>query len=259
MTVEPTVQGDTRALMRGINRISSARPGPMSWGPNDGHIRFYAANGRVLFQADSTGASVESRGKLTGLTPLLDGIRDKNDQQDTRLTGHDNDVKRIDATNVKQDGRLNSAEGRLDSHDSTLSAHSTRINSAQSRADSAYSRAGDALSAAGTAQSRADSAYSRASTGISNAASAQSSANAAQSRADSAYSRAGTGISDASTAKARADAAYSLASGRATQSQVSSLDSKIDARTTKIAAWIRNAIASSGGGGGGGLPPWTGF
>lgn len=239
MTFQPTVQGDTRALMRGINRISSSRPGPMSWGPNDGHIRFYAANGRVLFQADSTGASVESRGKLTGLTPLLDGIRDKNDQQDTRLTGHDNDVKRIDATNVKQDGRLNSAEGRLDGHDSTLSAHNTRINSAQSRADSAYSRAGDALSAAGTAQSRADSAYSRASTGISNAASAQSSANAAQSRADSAYSRAGTGISNAATAKARADAAYSLASGKPSSGQVNDQIATQAARITALGARVK--------------------
>ena len=238
----PQISDNLGYLQAQVNRGNLARPGPMSWGPDDGHIRFYAADGRVLFQANSTGASVESRSQLTGLTPLLDSIRDKNDQQDGRLDGHDSDVKRIDAKNAQQDGRLSSAEGRLgkaenrlDGHDSTLSSHNSRINTAQARADKG-------VSDAASAQSRADSAYSRAGSALSAAATAQS-------RADSAYSRAGSGVSDAASARARADAAYSLAQGRATQSQIDSLTSKfaklvrridsIEARVVKIENQIR--------------------
>src|SRR5699024_6938161 len=81
---------------------------------------------RVLFQATSAGASIESRGRLTGLTPLLDSIRDKNDEQDGRLTSHDR-------TLASHGTRLGKAESRLDGHDSTLAAHNTRITKAQSR------------------------------------------------------------------------------------------------------------------------------
>ena len=47
---EPTVPGNIRQHQRDLDRLGSAPPGPMSWGPNDGHIRFYGADGKVLFQ-----------------------------------------------------------------------------------------------------------------------------------------------------------------------------------------------------------------
>ena len=252
---EPTVPGNIRQHQRDLDRLGSAPPGPMSWGPNDGHIRFYGADGKVLFQANSGGASVVSRGSLTSMTGLFDGIRDKNDAQDgvlsdhrawlvghgERLDGHDADVKRIDGVNTAQNGRLNdhhewigSLGKRMTSAEAVNDAQNGRLNTHQGWIGSLGDRMGDAESTLSshngrinTAQSRADSAYSRAGTGISNAATAQA-------RADSAYSRAGTGISDAAAAHARANSAYNLASGRATQSQIQGLSNTIAALRVNI-------------------------
>ena len=178
------IEDNLRELARRIDAINTSRPGPTSWGPGDGEASAIADDGRTLFSFGSTGASVESRGVLTGLTPLLDGIRSKNDAQDGRLDGHDGDVSRIDAKNTAQDG--------------TLSAHDGRITTAQGRADDAWSRAGTALSNAAAAQSRADSAYSRAGTGISDAADAKA-------RADSAFDRAADAQATANSANDKAD------------------------------------------------------
>ena len=103
---EPTVPDNVRTLDRGQKSLGNARPGPMSWGPGEGGPRVYAGDGTVVFQADSTGASVVSRGALTGLTPLLDGIRSKNDDQDATLSSH---------------------AGTLDSHAGTLASHGAAI------------------------------------------------------------------------------------------------------------------------------------
>lgn len=254
-TYDPDLAGALRSLQRQIDQINTSRPGPMSWGPDDGHIKFYDASGKVLFQANSGGASVVSRGSLTSITGLFDGIRDKNDAQDgvlsdhrtwlvghgERLDGHDADVKRIDGVNAAQNGRLNdhhewigSLGKRMTSAEAVNDAQNGRLNTHQGWIGSLGDRMGDAESTLSshngrinTAQSRADSAYSRAGTGISNAATAQA-------RADSAYSRAGTGISDAAAAHARANSAYNLASGRATQSQIQGLSNTIAALRVNI-------------------------
>ncbi|MFC0673558.1 hypothetical protein [Brachybacterium hainanense] len=168
------VADNLRSLQRQINAIVAARPGPMSWGPDDGGARFEAADGRTVFGADHTGASVESRGTLTGLTPLLDSIRDKNDDQDDHLGRHDADVARIDAKNVQQDGRLTgaegrltsaegrlgTAEGRLDSHDGTLASHGTRIGNAEGRLNGHDSTLSSHNTRINTAQTTANGAVS---------------------------------------------------------------------------------------------------
>ena len=256
-TFDPDLAGVLLSLQRQIDQINTSRPGPMSWGARDGGIRFYAADGStVLFQANSGGASVVSRGTLTSMTGLFDGIRDKNDNQDNvladhrewlighnnqltehrgRLNGHDADITRIDGVNANQNNVLadhrqwiiNAAESAADAK--------TEARAAQSSANAAQASANAAQSSANAAQSRADSAYSRASTGISNAATAQA-------RADSAYSRAGTGISDAAAAHSRANAAYSLAQGRATQGQIDSLSSALNSARATVAQmdnWLR--------------------
>lgn len=162
------IEDNLRELARRIDAINTARPGPTSWGPGDGEASAVADDGRILFSFGNTGASVESRGALTGLTPLLDGIRSKNDDQDGRLDGHDGDVSRIDAKNDAQDG--------------TLSAHDGRITTAQARADKG-------VADAATAQGRADDAWSRAGTALSNAAAAQSRADAAHALGSAAATR----------------------------------------------------------------------
>lgn len=255
-TFDPDLEGALRSLQRQIDQINTARPGPMSWGARDGGIRFYGADGStVLFQANSGGASVVSRGSLTSMTGLFDGIRDKNDNQDNVLSdhrewliGHNNQLTEhrgrldgIDVVNTNQNNQLSNhrqwiidaravadaATIKNNNQDNVLADHRQWIiNAAESAAD--------AKTEARAAQSRADSAYSRASTGISNAATAQA-------RADSAYSRAGTGISDAaaaasaaSSARARADAAYSLAATRAAASTVSDLNEYVRLQIARL-------------------------
>lgn len=240
------VPANTEALQRGINRLSTARTGPVSVGPGDGHQRFYDANGKTLFMLDSDGARVVHRGDLSDLTGILDDNADLNDTQNSRLTGHDNDVTRIDAKNSDQDGRLSghdstlashgnrlgSAEGRLDGHDSTLSSHAGRLGSAEGRLDGHDGTLSSHNTRISTAQGTANGAQSSANA-------AQSSANSAQSRADSAYSRAGTGISNAATAQSRADAAYSLAAGAASPGDVSTMFDVLAGRITQLTARVK--------------------
>lgn len=249
-TYDPDLAGVLRSLQRQIDQINTSPPGPVSYGPGD-HARFYGADGTtVLFEAvGGSGASVVSRGSLTSMTGLLDGIRDKNDNQDNVLSdhrewliGHNNQLTEhrgrldgIDEVNTNQNNQLSNhrqwiidaravadaATTKNNNQDNVLSDHrGWIINAAESAAD--------AKTEARAAQSTANSAGSAAAT--------------AQSRADSAYSRAGTGISDAAAAKARADAAYSLAAGRASDGDVSAAvatakqytDSRINALVTAL-------------------------
>lgn len=261
---EPTVPGNIRQHQRDLDRLGSAPPGPMSWGPNDGHIRFYGADGKVLFQANSGGASVVSRGSLSGLTGLIDNIRDKNDNQDgvladhrawlvghgERLDGHDADVKRIDGVNDAQNGRLNdhhgwigslgtrmtsvegvndAQNGRLNDHHGWIGSLGDRMGAVEGVNNAQNGRLNDHADWIAGARSAAQAAQARADNAHADAA-------AAQARADSAYSRAGTGISDAAAAHARANAAYTLAAGRATQGQIEELRSSIATLTANVAS-----------------------
>lgn len=115
MPIRPSVPENIRHLQRQINQQGTGRFGPMSIGPGEGHLRFYAADGSVLFEADSSGARVQSRGSLAGLTSLLDSIRDKDDDQDGTLGQH---------------------SSTLGEHSSTLGNHSSRIDTLHSRANS---------------------------------------------------------------------------------------------------------------------------
>lgn len=208
---DPSVSGNIRQHQRDLDRISSAPLGPVSLGVGDS-IRAGGA-----FRLDQAGAYLLSRGSLTGLSGLVDGILDLNDGQNDQLTNHRQWI--IDARAVADAAHeMNEAQNR------TLSDHRDWIIGA------AESAAG-AKTLANTAQARADSAYSRAGTGISDAATAQS-------RADSAYSRAGTGISNASTAQSRADAAYSLAATKAA-------DSRVDSEVARLVAAIRKVAQNT--------------
>lgn len=198
-----TVSENQTSLQKQIKRSSTAPFGPVSIGPGQGSLRAYTGTGDT-FEILPEGARVKTRGAMSGLTPLLDGIRDKDDNQDNVLgdhrewlIGHNEQLTDHRGRLDGHDTRLNSAEGRLNGHDSTLSSHNTRINTAQTTANNAGS-------AASTAQSRADSAWTRAGTGI-------TAASTAQSRADSAWSRAGTAISDAAAADEQARTATARA------------------------------------------------
>ena len=147
-TFPPDIAANLQSLQRQINRLGSARPGPMSWGPDDGHVRFYAPDGRVLFEASSAGASVESRGELTGLTTLLDEIRAKGDSQDVTLGSHDR--------------RISSAWTRANEANNAAAQAQARANSATDLASSAYSRAGTGISDAAAARALASDALAAA-------------------------------------------------------------------------------------------------
>lgn len=231
-TFPPSLTEALRSLQRQIDQINTARPGPMSWGPDDGSIRFYKANGDVWFEADTDGARVESRGVVTGLTPLLDSIRALDDNQNDQLTnhrewliGHNEQLTDHRGRLDGHDSRLGTAEGRLDGHDGTLASHGSRLGSAEGRLDGHDGTLSSHNTRISAAQSRAD-------TGVANASTAQS-------RADSAYSRAGVGISDAATAKSRADAAYALASGGASSGDVASLADSLNAQLNVLRARVQ--------------------
>lgn len=136
-TYDPDLAGALRSLQRQIDQINTARPGPMSWGPDDGQIRFYGTDGRVLFEASSAGAQVESRGTLTGLTGLVDGIRGTNDAQNGRLNDHHDWISGLgsrmtatEATDAAQNGRLNDQHGWIGSLGTRMTAAET-TNTAQ--------------------------------------------------------------------------------------------------------------------------------
>lgn len=165
---KPRVEVDTARQQRQLDQLGVARPGPTSYGPLDGHIRLHDGTNDTGY-LNFDGFQFRFRGALAGLTPHLEANATKNEQQDTRLTGHDNDVTRIDAKNTAQDGRL-------DGHDSTLASHDTRItnevaarqsadNTLHGRVTTETNQRKDAdstlSSRISTARSRADSAHDR--------------------------------------------------------------------------------------------------
>lgn len=163
-----TVSSNQTSLQNQIRRSATAPLGPVSVGPGEGHMRYYTSTGDT-FLAEPSGASVKFRGALTGLTPHLESNATKNEQQDGRLTGHDNDVTRIDAKNTAQDGRLNGHDSTLSSHDTRISNEVAaresadltlhgRVNTEATQRKDADSRLSSRIS---TAQSRADSAHTR--------------------------------------------------------------------------------------------------
>ena len=136
---KPRVEVDTARQQRQLDQLGVARPGPTSYGPLDGHIRLNDGTNDTGY-LNFNGFQVRFRGALAGLTPHLEANATQNEQQDTRLTGHDNDVSRIDAKNTAQDGRL-------DGHDSTLSSHGTRLNGHDSTLASHDTRITDEVAA----------------------------------------------------------------------------------------------------------------
>lgn len=213
------------SLQRQIDQINTARPGPMSWGPDDGHTRFYGPDGTtVLFEAvGGTGASVVSRGALTGMTPLLDSIRDTDDAQNGRLNDQHGWIEGLGTRMGSAEGKLGTAEGRLDGHDGTLASHNTRISTAQSAANGANNRAGALEGRATALEGTASSHNTRIST--------------AQSRADSAWNLANgkASTSSVTTAQNRADSAYGIATGAADNAA---------ALRSQMRNWIAQAIVA---------------
>lgn len=216
------VTDNLKELRRNDTRLGTSRPGPMSWGPGDGHARFYAADGStVLFEAvGGSGASVVSRGALTGLTGLLDGIRDLDDDQDGRLDGHD-------TTLASHDTRITNEVADRKSADLALHGRVNTEADQRKAADSALS------SRVSTAKSRADSAHSNAAT--------------AQARADSAWTRAGTALANAATAQARADNAHTRIDGLnyASPGDIATLSNRIQALRSEVHHWMNQARASN--------------
>ena len=133
MSIRPSVPENIRHLQRQINQQGTGRFGPMSIGPGDGHLRFYAADGRVLFEADSSGARVETRGSLFGLTPLLDSMRDKNDDQDGTLGQHSSTLTQHSSTIGQHSSRLDTLHSRQNTADQTNATQNGQIS--QLRAD----------------------------------------------------------------------------------------------------------------------------
>lgn len=282
MPIRPSVPENIRHLQRQINQQGTGRFGPMSIGPGEGRLRFYATDGRVLFEADSTGASVESRGSLTAMTPLLDSIRAKDDDQDDALGQHGSRLSsaegRIDTLhsrqnsadqlNAEQNGKLSQLRVDLKTQTTRIDnrATNTRVDGIDSRVTSQAGRLGAAESSItshgtriGNAEGRLDNHVIQLGN-LRDGKASVGSVTTAQARADAAYSRAGTGISDAAAAHARANAAYSLANGRATKAEVAQAKAQADdARQQALSVrsallkWIdaaRNEVP--------GLPPWPG-
>lgn len=253
MPIRPSVAENIRYLQRQINQQGTGRVGPMSIGPGEGRLRFYGVDGRVLFEVDSSGASVDSRGSLTGLSPLLDSIRQKNDDHDGTLGQHSSRLDTLhsrqnaaDQTNATQNGQiaqlrvdLTNESARIDNRATIgqLDATNTRVTNVEARNSAQDTRLTDIESknstqdtrltnveARNTAQDgRIDTLHSR--------ANSQDSLNATQNGqisqlrvdVDNAKARADNAHSDAAAAKARADAAYSLASGKLDRAQVLNL------------------------------------
>ena len=139
MPIRPSLPENIRYLQRQINQQGTGRFGPMSIGPGDGHLRFYAADGRVLFEADSSGARVESRGSLAGLTPLLDSIRDKDDAQDGTLGEHSSTLGEHSSTLGRHSSRIDTLHSRQNSADQTNATQNGQIS--QLQADLTYESA----------------------------------------------------------------------------------------------------------------------
>ena len=266
MPIRPSVSENTRYLQRQINQQGTGRFGPMSIGPGEGHLRFYGVDGRVLFAVDSSGASVDSRGSLTGLSPLLDSLRQKNDDQDGTLGEHSSTLGQHSSTLERHSSRIDTLHSRQNSADQTnatqngqiaqlrvdltnesaridnratigqLDATNTRVTNVESKNSTQDTRLAN-VEARNTAQDgRLDTLHSR--------ANSQDTLNATQNGqisqlrvdVDNAKARADNAHSDAATAKARADAAYSLAARGATSGQVEDLAEQLSLLRTRVAA-----------------------
>lgn len=261
MPIRPSVSENTRYLQRQINQQGTGRFGPMSIGPGEGRLRFYGVDGRVLFEADSSGASVDSRGSLTGLSPLLDSLRQKNDDQDGTLGQHSSRLDTLhsransqDSLNATQNGQISQLRvdltnesaridnratvGQLDATNSRVtnvearnSAQDTRLTNVESKNSAQDTRLTN-VEARNTAQDgRIDTLHSR--------ANSQDSLNATQNGQISQLQK------DVQTARDRADAAYSLASGGASSGDVAAAVATAkqytDSRINALATALRNA------------------
>lgn len=223
-TFPPDLEEALRTLQRQIDEINTARPGPTSYGPGDGHLRFYTSTGDT-FHVSATGAQVKHRGALTGLTPHLEANTSKQEQQDGTLGQHSSRLDTLhsrqntaDQTNATQNGQISQLRADLTYESSRIDNRATvgQLNATNTRVTNVEAR--------NTAQDgRIDTLHSR--------ANSQDSLNATQNGqisqlrvdVDNAKARADNAHSDAATAKARADAAYSLASGKLDRAQVLAL------------------------------------
>ena len=256
MPIRPSVAENIRYLQRQINQQGTGRFGPMSIGPGEGHLRFYAADGRVLFEADSSGASVESRGSLAGLTPLLDSILDKDDDQDGTLGQHSSRLDTLhsranaqDTLNATQNGQLaqlrvdlTNESARIDNRATVgqLDATNTRVTNVEARNTYQDGRID-------TLHSRANSQDTLNATQNGQIAQLRVDVNAAGDRADSAWTRAGTGIANAATAQARANSAHTRIDGLnyASPGDIATLSNQVQALRSQVHDWMQTARASN--------------
>ena len=268
-TFDPDLAGALRSLQRQIDQINTSPPGPVSYGPGD-HARFYGADGTtVLFEAvGGEGASVVSRGSLTSMTGLLDGIRDKNDDQDGTLGQHSSTLgahsSRLDTLhsransqdtlNATQNGQISQLQSdltyqttRIDNRATVgqLDATNTRVTNVEAKNGTQDTRLTN-VEARNTAQDgRLDTLHSRANS--QDTLNATQNGQISQLQSDLTYesgridNRATVGQVNA--AQSRADAAYALAAGRATQAQIESINDQlatIRGRVTELEEWRKS-------------------
>lgn len=142
-----SVGGNSQYLQQQILRAGTARMGPVSIEPGDGHIRLNDGTNDTGF-LDFNGVQLRYRGGLRGLTELTESFATSLEshtaqigQNRGRIDGHDADVVRIDAKNTAQDQslalkawtsyvdqqdgaastRMDGIDGRNDAQDDTLS------------------------------------------------------------------------------------------------------------------------------------------
>lgn len=153
-------------LQQQILRSGTARLGPVSLKPGEGHIRMNDGTNDTGF-LDFNGIQLRYRGSMRGLTALTEDFANLMESHTRtletnigRLNGHDAAITRIDAKDAAQDDTLarKAWTTYVDQQDSALSG---RISTAQSRADAAHALATGRATVASvtTAQNRANAAY----------------------------------------------------------------------------------------------------
>lgn len=244
-TYPSSVGGNSRYLQQQILRAGTARMGPVSIEPGDGHIRLNDGTNDTGF-LDFNGVQLRYRGGLRGLTELTESFATSLEshtaqigQNRGRIDGHDADVVRIDAKNTAQDQSLalkawtsyvdqqdGAASTRMDGIDGTL-ANKAWTSYVDSQNSGQNTRMGNIESSLAT---KASITYvgTKAST---------SSVNAKNSTQDSAIS----------AAQARADAAHSLAASKANVSYVDTKASQQElvSAVSKLSAAIRKVAQNT--------------
>lgn len=246
-TYPSSVGGNSRYLQQQILRAGTARMGPVSIEPGDGHIRLNDGTndtGRL----DFNGIQLRYRGAMRGLTALTEDFASLMESHTRtletnigRLNGHDAAVVRIDAKNTAQDDSLSkkawtsyvdqqdgAASTRMDGIDGTL-ANKAWTSYVDSQNSGQNTRMGNIESSLAT----------KASITYADTKASTASVNAKNSTQDSAIS---TAHSVGTAARARADDAHTIAVA-ARQAAVAAQED-----ATRIIGWINRNMFPTGGG-----------